>query len=126
MTKLFAGNHKIITENTVEITVQKTDERAIIYLFPIAKEILSKYSSGFKCFKIPTDSVENESESHDYVRKIDERIKPICKNAHFNEEITYTEQRRTKKKVIKKELHQLKTIEIWKQPIYYYHTQGRC
>lgn len=107
MPKLFAGNYKIITENTVEITVQKTGEQAIIYLFPIAKEILNKYSGGFKYLKISTDSVEGEPESRDYVRKIDERIKAICKSAHFNEEITYTEQRGTKKKVIKKELHQL-------------------
>ena len=107
MPKLFAGNYKIITENTVEITVQKTGEQAIIYLFPIAKEILNKYSGGFKYLKISTESVEGEPESRDYVRKIDERIKAICKSAHFNEEITYTEQRGTKKKVIKKELHEL-------------------
>ena len=100
MPKLFAGNYKIITENTVEITVQKTGEQAIIYLFPIAKEILNKYSSGFKYLKISTESVEGEPKSRDYVRKIDERIKAICKSAHFNEEITYTEQRGTKKKVI--------------------------
>lgn len=107
MPKLFAGNYKIITENTVEITVQKTGEQAIIYLFPIAKEILNKYSSGFKYLKISTDTVEGEPESRDYVRKIDERIKNICKTAGFDEEITYTEQRGSKKTVIKKKLHEL-------------------
>lgn len=107
MPKLFAGNYKIITENTVEITVQKTGEQAIIYLFPIAKEILNKYSDGFKYLKISTDTVEGEPESRDYVRKIDERIKNICKTAGFDEEITYTEQRGSKKTVIKKKLHEL-------------------
>ena len=42
--KLFAGNYKKIDEHTVEITVQKTQEQAVIYLFPVAKEILNKYS----------------------------------------------------------------------------------
>ena len=97
MPKLFTGNYKIITENTVEITVQKTGEQAIIYLLPITKELQNKYSGGFKYLKISTDSVEGEPESRDCVRKIDERIKAIYKSAHFNEEITYTEQCGTKK-----------------------------
>lgn len=107
MPKLFAGNYKIITENTVEITVQKTSEQAIIYLFPIAKEILNKYSDGFKYLKIPTAIIEGESKSRAYVKKIDDRIKKICKTAGFDEEITYTEQRGSKKIVVKKKLHKL-------------------
>ena len=56
MPKLFAGNYKIITENTVEIVVQKTGDRAIIYLFPAAKEILDKYTKkGFKYLNINTE-----------------------------------------------------------------------
>lgn len=108
MPKLFAGNYKIITENTVEIIVQKTNERAIIYLFPAAKEILNKYSqNGFKHLNINTDPDEQENKSREYVRKIDDRIKKICKNAGFDEEITYTEQRGSKKTIIKKKLHEL-------------------
>ena len=43
MPKLFAGNYKKIDDHTVEITVQKTQEQAVIYPFPVAKEILNKY-----------------------------------------------------------------------------------
>lgn len=108
MPKLFAGNYKIITENTVEIMVQKTGEKAVIYLFPAAKEILDKYTKkGFKYLNISTESDKEESKSRNYVRKIDACIKTICEKAGFDEEITYTEQRGSKKAIIKKKLYEL-------------------
>lgn len=108
MPKLFAGNYKKIDDHTVEITVQKTQEQAVIYLFPVAKEILNKYSlNGFKHLNINTNPDEQEDKSREYVRKTDDHIKKICKNAGFDEEITYTEQRRSKKTTVKKKQHEL-------------------
>ena len=108
MPKLFAGNYKKIDDHTVEITVQKTQEQAVIYLFPVAKEILNKYSlNGFKHLNINTNPDEQEDKSREYVRKTDDHIKKICKNAGFDEEITYTEQRGSKKTTVKKKQHEL-------------------
>lgn len=108
MPKLFAGNYKIVKENIVEITVQKTQEQAIIYLFPIAKEILNKYKEcGFKHLKINTAEVEEDTKNRNYANRINERIKEICKSANFNEEIIYTEQRGTQKVRKMKAFHEL-------------------
>lgn len=76
MPKLFAGNYKKIDDYTVEITVQKTQEQAVIYPFPVAKEILNKYSlNGFKHLNINTNPDEQEDKSREYVRKTDDHIK---------------------------------------------------
>ena len=76
MPKLFAGNYKKIDDHTVEITVQKTQEQAVIYPFPVAKEILNKYSlNGFKHLNINTNPDEQEDKSREYVRKTDDHIK---------------------------------------------------
>ena len=108
MPKLFSGNYKVIDENTVEILIQKTGEKAVIYLFPIAKTILEKYKkTGFKHLKIMTSSDDKDNADRSYAGKINRRIKIICKNAGFNEKITYTEQRGKKKKTISKEFYEL-------------------
>lgn len=76
MPKLFTGNYKKIDDHTVEITVQKTQEQAVIYPFPVAKEILNKYSlNGFKHLNINTNPDEQEDKSREYVRKTDDHIK---------------------------------------------------
>lgn len=86
MPKLFSGNYKVIDENTVEILIQKTGEKAVIYLFPIAKTILEKYKkTGFKHLKIMTSSDDKDNADRSYAGKINRRIKIICKNAGFDE-----------------------------------------
>ncbi len=106
MPKLFAGDYKKIQEHAVEITVQKTQEQAIIYLLPVAEKILDKYKvNGFRHLKINVNLEEDESQT--VTQKMNARIKKICKNAGFDEEITYTEQRGNKKTIIRKKLHEL-------------------
>lgn len=112
MPKLFAGNYKILDKDLVEITVQKTGEQAVIYLFPAAKEILEKYkSTGFTYLDIETEANKKadgeEQKNLYYASNINERIKIICQNAGFNEEISYTEQRGTKKATIRKKFYEL-------------------
>ncbi len=104
MPKLFAGDYKKNQDHAVEITVQKTQEQAIIYLFPVAEKIFNKYKvNGFRHLKINKEDVD----SQDATRKMNARIKKICKNAGFDEEITYTEHRGSKKTIIKKKLYEL-------------------
>lgn len=112
MPKLFAGNYKIIDGDTVEITVQKTGEQAVIYLFPTAKTILERYrKSGFTYLDIVTDVARGEDGEEQrnlyYASNINERIKVICQTAGFNEEISYTEQRGTKKTTVRKKFYEL-------------------
>lgn len=108
MPKLFSGNYKVIDENTVEILIQKTGEKAVIYLFPIAKIILEKYrEAGFKHLKIMTSSDDKDNTDRSYAGKINRRIKNICKNAGFNEKIIYTEQRGKRKATVSKEFYEL-------------------
>lgn len=112
MSKLFAGNYKILAEDLVEITVQKTGEQAVIYLFPTAKEILEKYkSTGFTYLNIETElncsDSDKEPKSASYASKINKRIKVICQNAGFNEDICFTEQRGTKKVIVHKKFYEL-------------------
>ena len=69
---------------------------------------MNKYSlNGFKHLNINTNPDEQEDKSREYVRKTDDHIKKICKNAGFDEEITYTEQRGSKKTTVKKKQHEL-------------------
>lgn len=104
MPKLFAGDYKKIQDHAVEITVQKTQEQAIIYLFPVAEKIFNKYKvNGFRHLKINKEDVD----SQDATRKMNARIKKICKNAGFDEEITYAEHRGSKKTIVKKKLYEL-------------------
>lgn len=112
MSKLFAGNYKIVDEDLVEITVQKTGEQAVIYLFSTAKEILERYrTTGFTYLNIETETDKEkgseEQKSQNYASRINERIKIICQTAGFNEEISYTEQRGTKKTTVRKKFYEL-------------------
>lgn len=112
MPKLFAGNYKILNEDTVEIDIQKTGRKAVIYLFPMAKKILEKYRvEGFSFLNIETEmnaeSGNDEQKSKSYSNRINECIKVICKNAGFNEKMTYTEQRGKKKTTVSKEFYEL-------------------
>ena len=112
MPKFFAGNYKILNEDMVEITVQKTSGKAVIYLFPMAKKILEKYRiNGFSHLNIETgvstEGGEDGQKSRNYSNKINERIKIICKDAGFDEKITYIEQRGSRKIKIHKEFYEL-------------------
>lgn len=112
MPKLFAGNYKILNEDTVEIDIQKTGRKAVIYLFPMAKKILEKYRvKGFSYLNIETEmnaeDGDDEQKSRSYSNKINERIKIICKNAGFTEMITYIEQRGKKKSTVSKVFYEL-------------------
>ena len=106
MPRLFRGDYTIIDNNTVTIPVQKTNEDATIYLFPIAKELLSKYRErGFRHLQIP--ATEEECKKSRMVDVLNSIIKKICKDAGFDSGVTYKEQRGTEKLTLTKKLYEL-------------------
>lgn len=87
MGRLFAHEYTVETINSVKVITfvqQKTKERAVIPLLPIAKNILEKYKNGFKHINFSTYRFDNN---------INRRIKAIGKKAGLKKEIRYSEQK---------------------------------
>ena len=94
MPKIFKGEyithrHDSMTES-ISFNVQKTGEEAILYLFPIAKEIIEKYRN--KTFKYYNLFETNEKKIIIAERTVNSTIKKVCQKAGLTEDVGYTTQ----------------------------------
>lgn len=95
MPKIFKGEYVVNSlesgDEVISFNVQKTGEEAVLYLFPIAMEIILKYrNKGLKFYNILSDDEKVIDRAED---KLNQSIKRICKKAKLDSEINYVEQR---------------------------------
>lgn len=95
MPKIFRGEYVVNSlesgDEVISFNVQKTGEEAVLYLFPIAMEIILKYrNKGLKFYNILSDDEKVIDRAED---KLNQSIKRICKKAKLDSEINYVEQR---------------------------------
>ncbi len=115
MPKLIKGEYiKTKIENTndevISFNVEKTKEEAVIYLFPIARNILEKYNNGLNYYNILSD---DDNEIGYAENQLNNEIKRICKRAKLTNEITYVQQHgRNEISVKKKKLYELMHTHI--------------
>lgn len=92
--KIFKENYTINQlDNGAEVisfTVQKTREKATLYLFPVVKDILEKYNqTGFKHIDL---LVEDERVVRNNEAKLNRTIKQVCKKVGLDSDVIYVEQ----------------------------------
>lgn len=95
MPKIFRGEYVVNSlesgDEVISFNVQKTGEEAVLYLFPIAMEIILKYrNKGLKFYNILSDDEKVIDRAEN---KLNQSIKRICKKAKLDSEINYVEQR---------------------------------
>lgn len=114
MPKIFKGDYTTNNHGegleTISFNVQKTKEEATIYLFPIAKEIITKYKDiQFKYYNL----LEEDEDRINYLeRVINNDIKKVCQKAGLTAEINYTVQIGGEVKSERKQLYQLMHTHI--------------
>lgn len=114
MPKIFKGDYTTnLYEDgleTISFNVQKTNEEATLFLFPIAKEIIKKYRNKkfnhFNLFETDENKVRNSE------RMINTDLKKVCKKAGLTSEINYTVQIGDKVKSERKPLYLLMHTHI--------------
>ena len=114
MPKIFKGDYTTnLYEDgleTISFNVQKTNEEATLFLFPIAKEIIQKYRNKkfnhFNLFETDENKVRNSE------RMINTDLKKVCKKAGLTSEINYTVQIGDKVKSERKPLYLLMHTHI--------------
>ncbi len=114
MPKIFKGdyttNHYENGLETISFNVQKTGEEATLFLFPIAKNIISKYRTKqfqyFNLFEADEKKIVNNEMA------INATIKEVCKKAGLTAEINFTIQVGDKIKSERKPLYQLMHTHI--------------
>jgi site-specific recombinase XerD len=114
MPKIFKGdyttNHHENGLETISFNVQKTGEEATLFLFPIAKNIISKYCTKqfqyFNLFETDEKKIVNNEMA------INATIKEVCKKAGLTAEINFTIQVGDKIKSERKPLYQLMHTHI--------------
>ena len=92
--KIFKENYTINQldngEEVISFTVQKTREKATLYLFPVVKDILEKYNqTGFKHIDL---LVEDERVVRNNEAKLNRTIKQVCKKVGLDSDVIYVEQ----------------------------------
>ena len=114
MPKIFKGDYTTNLHEdgleTISFNVQKTNEEATLFLFPIAKEIILKYRdkkfNHFNLFETDENKVRNSE------RMINTDLKKVCKKAGLTSEINYTVQIGDKVKSERKPLYLLMHTQI--------------
>ena len=114
MPKIFKGDYTTnLYEDgleTISFNVQKTNEEATLFLFPIAKEIVQKYRdkkfNHFDLFETDEKKVKNIE------RMINTDLKRVCKKAGLTTEINYTVQIGDKLRSERKPLYELMHTHI--------------
>ena len=114
MPKIFKGdyttNHYENGLETISFNVQKTGEEATLFLFPIAKNIISKYRTKqfqyFNLFEADEKKIVNNEMA------INATIKEVCKKAGLTAEINFTIQVGDKIISERKPLYQLMHTHI--------------
>lgn len=114
MPKIFKGNYTTNLHDegleTISFNVEKTDEEATLYLFPIAKEIIHKYRNmQFKHYNL---FEKDEKKVTNAERTINADIKKVCKKAGLTAEVNYTVQIGDKVKSERKQLYELMHTHI--------------
>ena len=114
MPKIFKGDYTTNIHDegleTISFNVQKTKEEATLYLFPLAKEIITKYRN--KQFKYYNLFEEDEERINYLERVINKDIKSVCKKAGLTAEINYTVQIGGEVKSARKQLFELMHTHI--------------
>ena len=114
MPKIFKGEYTTNVHGegleTISFNVQKTKEEATLYLFPIAKEIITKYRN--KQFKYYNLFEEDEDRINYLERIINNDIKKVCQKAGLTAEINYTVQIGGEVKNERKQLYKLMHTHI--------------
>lgn len=114
MPKIFKGDYTTNLHEdgleTISFNVQKTNEEATLFLFPIAKEIILKYRdkkfNHFNLFETDEKKVRNSE------RMINTVLKKVCMKAGLTSEINYTVQIGDKVKSERKPLYLLMHTQI--------------
>lgn len=114
MPKIFKGDYTTNLHEdgleTISFNVQKTNEEATLFLFPIAKEIIQKYRNKkfnhFDLFETDEKKVKNSE------RMINADLKKVCKKAGLTSETNYTVQIGDKVKSERKPLYLLMHTHI--------------
>lgn len=114
MPKIFKGDyitnvHKDGLE-TISFNVQKTGEEATLFLFPIAKEIITKYRN--KQFKYYNLFETDEKRIINIERTVNTDIKNVCKKAGLTSEVNFTIQKGYKLINERKQLYELMHTHI--------------
>ena len=114
MPKIFKGDYTTNLHGegleTISFNVEKTNEEATLYLFPVAKEIINKYVN--KQFKYYDLFETDEKKIMNTERVINTDIKNVCKKAGLTTEINYTVQIGEEVKSERKPLYQLMHTHI--------------
>lgn len=114
MPKIFKGEYTTNVHGkeleTISFNVQKTKEEATLYLFPIAKEIITKYRN--KQFKYYNLFEEDEDRINYLERIINQDIKKVCQKAGLTTEVNYTVQIGEEIKSERKQLYELMHTHI--------------
>lgn len=110
MPKIFKGEYIVSSlrsgDEVISFNVQKTGEEAVLYLFPIAMEIILKYrNKGLKFYNILSDDEKIIKRAEN---KLNQSIKRICRKANLDSDINYTEQ--IGKKIVSKKTKLYKLI----------------
>ena len=110
--KVLSPNFPIIRDGDIECMsfhTIKTNETAVIPLFPQLKEIRERYTDGFKHWKL--EYIEDEEEQKTRVNsqnyKLNNIIKRVAKKAGINRVVSYTEQIGCKKETKTAPLYEL-------------------
>lgn len=92
--KIFKGEYTItkLEDNSevISFVVQKTEEQATLYLFPVVKEILDKYKR--KSFTHINLLVEDAKVIKSNEAKLNRVIKKVCEKVGLDSDVIYTEQ----------------------------------
>ena len=110
--KVLSPDFPIIRDGNIECMsfhTIKTNETAVIPLFPQLKEIRERYTDGFKHWKL--EYIEDEEEQKTRVNsqnyKLNNVIKRVAKKAGINRVVSYTEQIGCKKETKTAPLYEL-------------------